>query len=90
MIHPDKFAVKLDRCVGSCNNLKDLSNKVCISNKIKDINLSVFNITTGINESKIRINHVNVNVSLMEQNVIQINGGIKISVDVNVKSIMKL
>ena len=29
-------AIKLDRCVGSCNTLNDLSNKVCIPNKIED------------------------------------------------------
>ena len=33
------FAVKLDRCVGSCDTLTDLSNKVCISNKTKDLTL---------------------------------------------------
>ena len=27
------FAVKLDRCVGSCNTVNDLSNKVCVPNK---------------------------------------------------------
>ena len=31
--------VKLDRCVGSCNTLNVLSNKVCIPNKIKDFNM---------------------------------------------------
>ena len=46
------FAVKLDRCVGGCNTLNDLSNKVCIPNKTEDLILSVFNIITGINESK--------------------------------------
>ena len=30
--HYYSFAVKLDRCVGSCNTLNDLSNKVCIPN----------------------------------------------------------
>ena len=58
-LHPNKhsqefhyypFAVKLDRCVGSCNTLNDLSNKVCVPNKIEDLNLSMFNIITGINE----------------------------------------
>ena len=52
-LHPDKciqefhyypFAVKLGRCVGSCNTLKDLSNKVCVPNKTGDLNLSVFNV----------------------------------------------
>ena len=44
--------MKLYRCVGSCNTLNDLSNKVCIPNKTEDLNLSVFNIITEINESK--------------------------------------
>ena len=46
------FAVKLDRCVGSCNIMNDLSNKVCLPNKTKDLNLSMFSMITGINESK--------------------------------------
>ena len=48
--HYYPFAVKLDRCVGSCNTLNDLSNKVCVPNKTEDLNLSVFNMITGINE----------------------------------------
>ena len=35
------FAVNLDRCVGICNTLNDLSNKVCVPNKTEDLNLSV-------------------------------------------------
>ena len=31
--HYYPFAVKLDRCVGICNTLNDLSNKVCVPNK---------------------------------------------------------
>ena len=46
-------AVRLDGCVGSCNTLNDLSDKVCVPNKTKKLNLSVFNMITGINESKI-------------------------------------
>ena len=46
------FLVKLDRCVGSCNTLNDLSNKLCIPNKTKDLNLSMFNMMTGTNGSK--------------------------------------
>ena len=29
--HYYPFSVKLDRCVGSCNTLNDLSNKVCVT-----------------------------------------------------------
>ena len=66
-LHPNKynqefcyypFSVKLDRCVGSCNTLNDLSNKVCVPNKIEDSNLSVLNIITGINESKTLTKHI--------------------------------
>ena len=56
--HCYPFAVKLDRCVGSCNTLNDLSNKVCVSNKIEVLNLIAFNMTTGINESKTLTKHV--------------------------------
>ena len=37
------FAVKLSRCVESCNTLNGWSNKVCVPNKSDDLNLSVFN-----------------------------------------------
>ena len=46
------FAVNLDRCVGSYNTLNNLHNKLCIPNKTEDLNRSVFNLITGINESK--------------------------------------
>ena len=67
-LHPNKysqefhyypFVVKLDICVGSCNTLNDLSDKVCVSNKTKDLNLSVFNMITGTtNESKRLTKHI--------------------------------
>ena len=53
--------------------------------KAEDLNLSKLNIITGINGSKILTKDVNVNVNLMKQNVIQINGGITTNVDVSVK-----
>ena len=51
--HYYPFAVKLDRCVRSCNTLNDLSNKLCFPNKTKDLNALVFNMITGKNQSKI-------------------------------------
>ena len=52
------FVVKLDRCVGSCNTLNSLSNKVCLPNKTEDLNLSMFNMIRGINESKALTKHI--------------------------------
>ena len=58
-LHPNKysqefyyypFTVKLDRCAESSNTLNDLSNKLQVSNKTEDLNSSVFNMITEINE----------------------------------------
>ena len=38
--------------MGNCNNIDDLSNRLCVSDKTKDVDLNVFNIITEINESK--------------------------------------
>ena len=56
--HYYPFAVKLDRCVENCNTLIHLSSKVCIPNKTEDLNLSVFNLITGINESETLAKHI--------------------------------
>ena len=79
-------------CIGSCYTLNDLlySDKWCAPNKT-DLNLSVFNIITGINGSKTLTKHIPrkcVNVNLMEENVIQINGGTAINFHVSVKNVM--
>ena len=56
--HCSLFTVKLDRYVGSCNIHNDLFNKVYIPNKTEDLNLSVFNMITDINESKTLTKHI--------------------------------
>ena len=48
----------VQRCVGGWNTLNDLSNKVCVPNKGKDLNLSVFSMITRINESEVLTKHV--------------------------------
>ena len=57
----------------------------CLPNKTEVLNLSAFNTITKLNESKTLAKHASVNVNLMEENVIQINGGITINVNVSVK-----
>ena len=52
------FAVNLDRRMGSCNILSDLSNRVCVPNKTENLKLSVFDMITGINETKILTKHI--------------------------------
>ena len=45
--HYYPYAVKLDRCVGSCNTLNDLSNKVYVPNKREDLNIGMFIMIKG-------------------------------------------
>ena len=40
------FPVNLDKCMGSCNTLNDLSNAVCALSKTENLNLNVFNMIT--------------------------------------------
>ena len=42
----------LDWCDGSWSTLDDLSHKICVPNKRKDVNLSFLNMVTRINQSK--------------------------------------
>ena len=35
-LHYYSFVVNLDKCIGSCNTLNDLSNKVCLPNETED------------------------------------------------------
>ena len=50
--HYYPFAVKLDRCGGSCNTLNNLSNIVFVLNETRHLNLRVINMITRINASK--------------------------------------
>ena len=52
------FAINLDKCVGSCNTLNNMSNRVCAPNKTEDLNLRVFNMIVRINESKTLAKHI--------------------------------
>ena len=55
--HYYPFSVQLDRCVGNCNTLKNNS-KICVPNKTENLNLSMFNMITRINESKTLAKHI--------------------------------
>ena len=52
------FSINLDRRAESCNTINNLSNKVSVPNKTEYLNLRVFNMFTGINESKILKKHI--------------------------------
>ena len=51
-LHNYPSAIKLDKCVGSCNTVNDLSNNVCVPNKTDHLNMHAFNMIKEKNESK--------------------------------------
>ena len=73
-----------------CNTLSDLSSIVCVPNKTEDLNISMFNMITGISESEILAKHVwcKCKVNLMVESVIQIKSGIMVNVGASVKNII--
>ena len=63
---------------------------MCVANKTEYLNLSMFNMITGINESKTSTKHISCKCKCKfdGKNVIQVNGRLTINVNVIVKSIM--
>ena len=45
-LHNYLFEIKLDQCVGRCNTLNNISNKVYVSNKTEHLNIH-FNMIIG-------------------------------------------
>ena len=82
-LHYYPFAVNLDMCVGSCNTLDGLSNKLCVPNETEDLNLHVFSMTQGINESRTLTKHISCKCDCNFENVTQI-----INVGVSVKKVI--
>ena len=76
-------------CAESCNTLNDLSNKVCVPNKTEDLNTSIFNMITEINDSKTLAKHISCKCKCRfdGKNIIQINGGKTTNVDLSVKKV---
>ena len=48
----------MDRCDGSCNTAEDPSSKICVPCEIEHVNLKVFNMIKGTNQSKTLIKYV--------------------------------
>ena len=57
-LHYYPCAVNKDGCARSCNILNDLSNRVCAPNETENLNLHVFNMIIGINESRTLTKHI--------------------------------
>ena len=50
--------ISLDKCNGSCNVLGELSKKICIQSKAKDVDLEAFNMMIKISEAKTLVKRI--------------------------------
>ena len=50
MFYP--YSIKVNKCKGSCNTINDPYAKLCVSDTIKNINVKVFNLMSGTNETR--------------------------------------
>ena len=52
------FIINMSRSDGSCNTAEDSFERICVPNKMKDVNLKVHNMIKQINESKTLVKHI--------------------------------
>ena len=49
------YNIKVDRCIGSCNNITNPYSKVCLPGIVKNVTVKVFNLISQQNEMKVII-----------------------------------
>ena len=84
-LHYYPFIISMNRCDGSCNTVEDPSGRICVPNKMEDLNLKVLNMINGINQLKV-IAKVSLDVNLMVGNVTRGKNGTMITVSVSEKN----
>ena len=46
------FSIKINKCSGNCNNINNPYANICVPDVIKDLNVKVFNLMSGTNETR--------------------------------------
>ena len=46
------FGVKASKCSGICNNIKNSLTKLCVPDVVKNLNVKVFSLVSGTNETR--------------------------------------
>ena len=52
------FLISLGKCNGSCNAVDNLSMKISFPNKIKNVNVKIFNMITKTYKAKTLVKHI--------------------------------
>ena len=82
------FNIKVNKCSGNCNSIKDPYAKACVPDTVKDLNVKVFNLMSRSNEMRHIKWHETCNcICRLDKIIVIVNkDGIKINVDVNAKN----
>ena len=51
------YFIKVNKCLGSCNNINDPFAKLCVPDVVKNINVKVFNLMSRIKETRQMVWH---------------------------------
>ena len=46
------FSIKINKCIGNCNNINNPYAKICIPDVIKDLNVKLFNLMSRTNKTR--------------------------------------
>ena len=46
------FSMKISKCSGNCNNINNPYTKICVTDVIEDLNVKLFNLMSGNNETR--------------------------------------
>ena len=58
------FTVSVSKCGGSCNTIDDPYARVCVPNKVKNMNVKVLISMSGVNETRFLVQHDRVSVNI--------------------------
>ena len=47
-----RFSIKISKCTGNCNNIKNPYAKICVPDVMKDLNVKLFNLISKTNETR--------------------------------------
>ena len=53
----DPVTVTVNKCGESCNTIDDVYSRGCVPNKIKNMNVKIFNLMSGLNETNFLVQH---------------------------------
>ena len=58
------FTVSVYKCIGTCNTMDDQYGRVCVPDKVKNMNVEVFNSMSEVNETRFLFQYESFSVNV--------------------------